>query len=208
MSGLPLILASASPRRRALLAALGRPFTVKVADVDETARPGEPPIAYALRLAREKAAAVAEAGAAGADQASPALVLGADTIVVLDGAILGKPASADEARAFLRRLRGRRHLVVTAVAVLPQGLGHRAEAEGQASWAATGVWMRDYADAEIEAYVASGDALDKAGGYAIQHPSFQPVAALQGSETNVIGLPLGLTAWLLDRLETGAAALA
>lgn len=205
MSGLPLILASASPRRRALLAALGRPFTVQVADVDETARPGEPPIAYALRLARAKARVVAEATA---EQASPALVVGADTIVVLDGAILGKPATAEEARAFLRRLRGRRHLVVTAVAVLPQGVGRRSAEDGQASWAATGVWMRGFSDAEIEAYVASGDALDKAGGYAIQHPSFQPVAALQGSETNVIGLPLGLTAWLLDRVERGAAALA
>lgn len=205
MSGLPLILASASPRRRALLAALGRPFTVQVADIDETARPGEPPIAYALRLARAKARVVAEATA---EQASPALVVGADTIVVLDGAILGKPATAEEARAFLRRLRGRRHLVVTAVAVLPQGVGRRSAEDGQASWAATGVWMRGFSDAEIEAYVASGDALDKAGGYAIQHPSFQPVAALQGSETNVIGLPLGLTAWLLDRVERGAAALA
>jgi len=189
----PLTLASASPRRRALLAAMGVPFVVRAADIDETVRPGERPIGYALRVARGKAAAVASLLAA---EGGDGLVVGADSIVVLDEAILGKPATPEAARDCLRLLRGRRHVVITAVAVVDVATGSAVGA-----LAATGVWMREYADAEIEAYVASGDPMDKAGAYAIQHPAFQPVARLEGSETNVMGLPVALTEHLVRRMS-------
>lgn len=188
-----LILASTSPRRRALLGALGRPFTVDAADLDESQRPGERPAAYASRLALAKAHAVA-----GRVGQSGHLVVGADTIVVLDDTILGKPASPDEARAYLRRLRGRRHVVITAVAVVDAASG--SSWEGLA-W--TGVWLRAFSDEELEAYVATGDPLDKAGAYAIQHGDFRPVARLEGSELNVIGLPLMLLEQLLNLAECG-----
>jgi septum formation protein len=183
----PLVLASASPRRRALLAALGLPFTVTVADVDEAVRPGEAPRDYVRRLALEKAHAVAASLRAGGR------VLGADTTVVLDGAILGKPAGAADARRMLGALTGRRHEVITAVALV--------ELERRVSRVVdetTAVWLRPLAAEEIDAYVASGDPLDKAGGYAIQHAGFRPVARLVGSEANVIGLPLARVAWLLE----------
>ncbi|HQZ71238.1 MAG TPA: Maf family protein [Anaerolineae bacterium] len=190
----PLILASASPRRRALLATLGRPFEVHVADVDERPLPAENPSAYGLRLALAKARAVADrlAGA-------PVTVLGADTLVVVDGRILGKPADAAEASAMLNLLRGRRHDVLTAVAVV-DGAGNRCVAE----LAVTGVWMRAYSGAELRAYVESGDPMDKAGAYAIQHEGFRPVDRLEGSETNVIGLPLVLVRRLIQQLDRGA----
>jgi septum formation protein len=187
MNAAPLVLASASPRRRELLTRFGVPFTVAAMDVDETPRPDEAPAAYAARLAACKAAAAASGATAG-------LVLGADTIVVLDGAVLGKPTSPDMARDYLARLRGRRHTVLTALAVV--------DTAGGTLWTgleATGVWLRHYAADEVEAYIATGDPLDKAGGYAVQHAGFRPVARLEGSETNVIGLPLGLTARLLAR---------
>jgi septum formation protein len=109
---------------------------------------------------------------------------------------LGKPADAEEARAFLRRLRGQRHVVITAVAVVRSD-----DLDVAPGMAWTGVWLRPFSDAELEAYVATGDPLDKAGAYAIQHGAFRPVARLEGSEANVIGLPLALTAGLLARLE-------
>lgn len=180
-----LILASGSPRRRELLAELGIPFVVRSADVDESLLPGEAPEPYARRLALAKARAVAEAAGSG-------LVLGADTIVVDGDDILGKPADADAARALLRRLRGRRHVVITALALVDAASGAaRVVAEH------SGVWLRAVTDAEIDAYVATGDPLDKAGGYAVQHAGFRPVARIQGSETNVIGLPLTRLGWLL-----------
>lgn len=197
-----LLLASASPRRYALLGALGVPFDVAAADVDEAVAVGEEPAAAAVRLAIAKAAAAAGlaraqprcAGSAG----GAALVLGADTIVAArDGgpAVLGKPRDAAEAHAMLRRLRGRRHDVVTGVAVVDMASGRCAAAS-----ATTAVWMRRYGDDEVSAYIASGDPFDKAGGYAIQHAGFHPVAALVGSEANVIGLPLGLVRQLLRRM--------
>ncbi len=197
-----LLLASASPRRHALLGALGVPFEVVAADVDEAVAVGEEPAAAAVRLATAKAAA-----AAGLARAQPrsagfaggaVLVLGADTIVAArDGGppILGKPRDAAEAAAMLFRLRGRRHDVVTGVAIVDAASGRCASAS-----ATTAVWMRCYGDDEVTAYIASGDPFDKAGGYAIQHAGFHPVAALVGSEANVIGLPLGLVRRLLQRM--------
>jgi septum formation protein len=188
-----LILASASPRRRALLASMGLAFDVAAADIDEQVRAGEAPVAYAQRVAREKAEAVA-----GALHPAAGRVIGADTVVVLDGEILGKPATPEVARDYLRRLRGRRHWVITAVAVVDAAAG--AIAEG---WAVTDVWMRAYGDAEIDAYIVGGDPMDKAGAYAIQHPEFSPVAWLQGSEANVLGLPVALVEGLLSSFERG-----
>jgi len=187
----PLILASGSPRRRDLLGELGVAFEVRVADVDESLLSSEAPEPYARRLALAKARAVA----AGAERG---LVLGADTIVVLGADVLGKPTDPTEARSLLRRLRGRRHVVITALALVDAKSGAaRVAAEH------SGVWLRDLADAEIDAYVATGDPLDKAGGYAVQHAGFRPVARIEGSETNVIGLPLTRLAWMLAAAATG-----
>lgn len=220
-----IILASASPRRRALLGALlGHPPRVLTADIDESVLAGEAPEAYARRLAEAKARAVAAGLAPETHEADkpagrvktaepvetddlrpeppkpprPLLVLGSDTIVVFEGAILGKPADTEEARACLLRLRGRRHEVITAVALVELRPADP-DAFARVETATTGVWMRDYSEAEIAAYVDTGDPLDKAGAYAIQHRGFAPVARLVGSESNVIGLPLGLTARMLRR---------
>lgn len=185
----PLILASASPRRRELLARLGLPFEVRAAQVDETPHPGETAEDFVRRLSREKALVVA------AQVESGAIILAADTAVVLDGAILSKPADADEATDMLRRLRGRTHTVLTAITLLDTATGTLIT-----DLATTTVTMRDYTDEEIAAYVASGDPLDKAGAYAIQHPDFHPVAAIEGSYTNVVGLPLEQVVAALERL--------
>ncbi len=178
-----LVLASRSPRRRELLAALGLEFTVDVADVDETPQPGERPDALVCRLCRAKAAAVAE-------RHPGKVVLAADTLVVVDGVLLGKPADALEAVAMLSSLRNRVHIVYTAVCVI-----HGTEVETRLS--ATHVTMRDFTDAEVERYVETGDPLDKAGAYGIQDPQFAPVAAWDGCYSAVMGLPLGLAAELL-----------
>ncbi len=178
-----LILASASPRRRQLLACLGLDFGCEHADIDETPRPGESPIAHARRLALTKAGVVAA-------RRPEAIVLAADTVVVREEQILGKPADADEARQMLRALRSRPHEVISAVAMAASG---RTEAVEHISR----VWMRAYTDAEIEAYIATGDPLDKAGAYAIQHPDFRPVARFEGCFASIMGLPLGLVADLL-----------
>ncbi len=188
MPPIQLVLASSSPRRRELLAGLGVSYDVCKPEVDETPRAGEPPLAYVARLALEKARAVAN------QVQGDGVVLAADTVVILaadtigvdaQGEILGKPADADEARAMLRALRGRDHLVVTAFVLLPLNGGEPIQQQVK-----TTVTMRDYTDEEIEAYIASGDPFDKAGSYAIQHPEFRPVAALNGSYTNVVGLPV------------------
>lgn len=181
----PLVLASASPRRRALLAQLGLAFAVLAPEIDETPAPGEDGAGLTRRLAGAKAAAVAR-------ERAGALILAADTVVVLEERPLGKPADADEAAAMLVALRGRAHQVLTGVCAV--------DARGQARSAvmSTTVWMRHYSDAELMAYVASGDPLDKAGSYAIQHPSFRPVKRLRGCANNVVGLPLCLTSALLQ----------
>lgn len=179
-----LILASASPRRRELLGRICPAFTVVPADVDESLDPG--PVAAAVeRLALRKARAVA----AGAQDA---VVLAADTVVVVDGVVLGKPAGPDEARAMLRRLRGRVHEVVTGVAVV-DAAGREASLS-----VTTRVLMAAYSDATLHAYAASGAPLDKAGAYAIQDRDGALVDGLAGSYTNVVGLPLEATRRLLE----------
>jgi len=181
--GTVIVLASQSPRRRALLAALGVAFVVDAADVDETPRLWESPLDLVMRLSREKAQSVAA-------RRPGATVLAADTIVALDGVLLGKPADADEARAMLRALRSRTHQVLTAVSVAQDDTL-------VARCSACDVTMRSYGDREIDAYVATGDPLDKAGAYAIQHPAFAPVANWTGCYTSIMGLPLGVVADLL-----------
>jgi septum formation protein len=189
---IPLILASSSPRRRELLASLGVEFTVISPSVDEVRREGETPLDYVRRLSREKAYAVA------GQVASPAAILAADTVVILaadtiggesGGELLEKPRDADDARAMLRRLRGRAHTVCTAITLLKLNTHDPAPVE-ISDLVSTEVYMRDYTDEEIEAYIATGDPFDKAGSYAIQHEGFHPVERLEGSYTNVVGLPV------------------
>lgn len=174
-----LVLASQSPRRRELLGLTGLSFDMTSADIDETPRPGESARAYTVRLSQAKARAVLDT------VPDDALVLASDTTVADGDAILGKPADAAEARAMLRRLRGRVHQVYTALTVIDT-----ATRQHVTEVAATDVPMRAYSDAEIDAYIASGDPFDKAGSYAIQHAGFHPVAALSGCYANVMGLPL------------------
>lgn len=174
-----LVLASNSPRRRQLLALAGWEFTVRPAEVDESPQPGEAPQDYVLRLAESKARACAQAGVDGD------ILLAADTTVSLDGDLLGKPTSPAQAHAMLVRLRGRSHQVFTAIALLQASSG-----QFHSDLCVTQVPMRDYSLDEIEAYIASGDPLDKAGAYAIQHPDFHPVEALAGCFASVMGLPL------------------
>jgi septum formation protein len=176
-----LLLASNSPRRKQLLALSGRTFISRPASIDEDPLPGEAPGDYVLRLARGKAEAADLSG----QPAFQGLVLGSDTTVALGSQILGKPADPEEARAMLVALRGREHSVYT-------GLALRNPADGtiRQELCTTSVRMRDYTDAEIEAYVASGDPLDKAGAYAIQHPEFHPVEGFAGCFASVMGLPL------------------
>lgn len=181
----PLILASASPRRLALLAQIGiRPDAVRPAGVDETPLPAEAPRAHALRLAAAKARAAAAAAPSGA------VVLAADTVVAVGRRILGKPADAAEAAAFLRLMAGRRHRVITAVAVLAGGR-LRTRAVDSA------VRMKRLDAAEVAAYVASGEWRGKAGGYAIQGLAGAFIPWTQGSHPAIVGLPLAETVALL-----------
>jgi septum formation protein len=179
-----LCLASASPRRRDLLASIGVSVTVCPVDIDETPRPAEAAGAYVARLAREKALAGA--------RRSMLPTLGSDTAVVCDGEILGKPEGPEHAASMLRGLSGRAHEVLTAVAVTgPAGVLE--------AWVATRVVMREITDEEIAAYWASGEPADKAGGYAIQGLAAVFVERLEGSHSAVVGLPLFETAALLRR---------
>lgn len=179
-------LASNSPRRRALLSLAGWNFQVRAVDIDESPLPDEPAAAYVLRLAETKARAAC------AFAAPEDVILAADTTVADGDAILGKPADAYEARVMLRALRAREHSVYTALSVIDGG-----QQRQHSDRCLTRVWMRDYTDAEIDAYIASGDPFDKAGAYAIQHPTFQPVARLQGCYSCVVGLPVCRAAELL-----------
>jgi len=181
-----LVLASRSPRRRALLASAGLHPEIVPADIDETAQPGEPPRELAVRLARDKALAVARA----APDATPRVVLGADTVVALGDETLGKPRDAEHAVALLSKLSGRRHQVVTGVCVVAGGEPRVAAVESR-------VHFRHLEAPEIRDYVASGEPLDKAGAYAIQGRGARLVRSLEGSETNVIGLPMEETLALL-----------
>ena len=180
-----LVLASASPRRRELLRALCPHFEVTPSEVDEALPPGPPATAAAL-LALRKARAVAAGRRDG-------VVLGADTLVVIDGEVLRKPADAADARRMLRRLRAREHQVVTGVAVVDAATGREA-----ADAVVSRVHMADYPEAAIDAYVAGGEPLDKAGAYAIQGEGGALVARLDGSWSNVVGLPVEATRALLE----------
>jgi septum formation protein len=179
-----LILASNSPRRRQLLALTNWDFVVSAADVDESQRENESPADYVLRLAETKARAIT------ANEGQ--LILASDTTVVDGSDILGKPKDNAEAVAMLSRLRGRTHQVYTGVALLRVSDGLLLT-----DLCVTDVPMRSYSDEEIHAYVATGDPLDKAGAYAIQHPDFRPVAmpsnghaGMEGCYASVMGLPL------------------
>ena len=185
-----VVLASGSPRRLELLRRIGIEPTVRAADVDETPHPGEPPATTVARLAGAKARAV--------DRAPTDLVVAADTEVVLEGAVLGKPADHAAAAAMLRSLSGRSHRVVTAVHVL-HGEEEAAAVEE------TVVHIRSITDAEIDAYVATGEPFGKAGAYAIQGAGGMFVERIEGSDTNVIGLPLATVVRLAG--EVGVALL-
>lgn len=169
----PLILASASPRRRELLATLGVDFRVVVPEIDETPLPHEKPRTFAERMAEEKARAVAEAG----------IIIAADTIVVQNEMILGKPSDAAHAREMLSALSGNTHEVITSVCV-------KSAVRTVVFSVSTEVVFRPLEQAEIDAYVASGCPMDKAGAYAIQGGAAHMVRAINGSYTNVVGLPL------------------
>jgi septum formation protein len=183
-----LVLASNSPRRRELLRLGSWRFDTRPAEVDESQKPGEAPAAYVLRLAESKARACAKTTGTGASADSAQAdqtVLAADTAVVDRGAILGKPRDPAEAVRMLQNLRGHSHEVLTGIAVLRPSDGTLVT-----DLCVTEVPMRAYGNEEIAAYVASGDALDKAGAYAIQNPGFHPVESLAGCYASVMGLPL------------------
>jgi septum formation protein len=190
-----LVLASASPRRRELLARLVAGFDVRASEADETPLPGETPEAMVLRLALVKARAVARLGE---------VALGADTVVAVDGEILGKPADDADALAMLRRLSGRGHEVWTGVALVAAGDGP-APARELARACRTGVVFRTLSEGEMAAYVATGEPHDKAGAYGIQGGAAAFVDHVDGDFTNVVGLPLPLVAELLAELETETA---
>ena len=184
-----LVLASSSPRRRQLLRDAGYAFTIAEPDVDETALPGEKPEELAPRLALAKARAV------GARVPAEACVLGADTVVVIDGDLLGKPRDEAEAVAMLLRLAGRTHRVLTGFALVVPG-SH----ESEAGVIESTVRMHAVDRATAERYAASGEPLDKAGAYAAQGEGGRFVAHIEGSRANVIGLPVEALAPRLARL--------
>ncbi len=174
-----LLLASNSPRRRQLLALGNWEFNIIVSDVDESQFADEAPREYVLRLAQAKALAVA------AKASLENIIIGSDTAVVDGGSILGKPTDKADAERMLKQLRGHTHQVFTGVAFYQVHDGKML-----AELCITDVPMRDYSDAEITRYVNTGDPMDKAGAYAIQHPDFQPVASMNGCYASVMGLPM------------------
>ena len=181
---MPVVLASQSPRRRQLLSLIGIDHDVRPANIDESYFAGEEPRAHALRLARGKAEAIAAPGA---------VTIGSDTIVILDGELLGKPADTAEAATTLRRLSGRTHTVITAVAV--HWRDHIvADAEEVA------VTFRPLSDADIAAYIATGEPMDKAGAYGIQGYGATIVERVEGDYFAVMGLPLHRLTRLLGSL--------
>jgi septum formation protein len=194
-----LILASASPRRRELLTQAGFSFTVKAADIDESVLPGEDPEAYVTRLAREKAQAVFRLeGRVTSDEGrgDDVVVLGADTTVVLDGEILGKPVDKADAARMLRALSGRTHRVITGVAVVT-GRGVEVAAE------VTEVRFCELSDTEIAAYVETGEPMDKAGAYGIQGYAARWIPRIDGCYFNVMGLPIARVVRLIEEAMVG-----
>ena len=186
MTAVRIVLASQSPRRRELLSLIGIAHDVRPADLDESLLPGESPTEHAERLARSKAEAVAAREPA-------AVVIGSDTIVVLDGEILGKPSTAGEAAMTLRRLSGRTHTVHTAVAVTRNGR----TVSGVESVEVT---FRPLTDAQIETYIATGEPMDKAGAYGIQGYGAVIVERVHGDYFAVMGLALGRLVGLLAQV--------
>jgi len=186
-----IYLSSQSPRRAELLRAAGLVFEVIAVDIDEAPLVGEPPEAYVRRLAETKARVGYE------QQHQPdAFVLGADTAVFVDGAVLGKPADDAEARAMLRLLSGRAHEVLTGVALVSNG-------RVTSDVARTQVWFASLTDDEIAAYVATGEPRDKAGAYAVQGQASRFVVRIDGSYTNVVGLPVALVYRMLEAARSG-----
>ena len=170
-----IILASQSPRRQELLGLLKLPFQIRVADIDETMDPAKPPYDEVVRISANKARAIAHTG--------DDLVIAADTIVVCDGKVLGKPHSIEEAEKMLSMLSGRAHQVMTGVTVL---LGEQMQKHTEV----TDVYFRPLTDKEIHDYVATGDPMDKAGAYAIQGGAAPFVERIEGDYYNVVGLPV------------------
>lgn len=193
MDKIKFVLASNSPRRRQLFGLGGWDFTVLAADVDETPFADESPREYVVRLAQAKALAVQPKAE------SDAVILGSDTTVVDGNEILGKPVDESDARRMLTQLRGRVHQVYTAITVLQNE-------KMVTELSITDVPMREYSDAEIEAYIQTGDPMDKAGAYAIQHPKFQPVAFMQGCYAGVMGLPMCHVLRALHQFEVTSSA--
>lgn len=205
-----LILASNSPRRKQLLALGDWPFLVRPVDIDESLLPGEPPDQYVLRLSKEKALAARRLFSH--ELSAAELILAADTAVAIKtdtgvaederantpagSRILGKPANYTEAEAMLSALRGKTHQVYTGLAILRADDGRLVT-----DVTVTDVCMREYSDAEMQAYIASGDPFDKAGAYAIQHAGFHPVQELHGCYANVMGLPVCRLARLLEEFN-------
>jgi septum formation protein len=177
-----LILASGSPRRAELLRAAGIEFTVRIADVDETILPGESPRDYVLRLSRDKALAVA-----GEDE----ILLGADTTVVIEDEIAGKPVDIEDARRMLKALSGKWHEVLTGVTLLR---GHKILSDV----AVTRVKFSEMSDPEIDWYVSTGEPMDKAGAYGIQGYASRFVECIEGSYSNVVGLPVQMVYRMLQ----------
>jgi septum formation protein len=207
MSSVRLVLASASPRRAELLRTAGIDFDVLIANVDESIRPEETPAQHVARLAEEKALRVLP-------QAARRPVLGADTVVLVDGQILGKPADAADAARMLRMLSGRQHQVMTGVALIPEpakaGPHDRILPAGAHALPYDAIVMSDgievttvefasLSDPEIAGYIASGEPLDKAGAYAIQGLASRFVTRIEGSYSNVVGLPVALVYDLCKR---------
>jgi septum formation protein len=195
MTNSTLILASASPRRRDLMTQAGYRFEIDASSVPEARRPGEDAIRLATRLAREKAEEVF-ARRQSSNQ-GPVIVLGADTVVVCDGEVMGKPADPADAARMLLLLSGRTHHVVTGVAV---AWGSPSPAV-QVAAELTQVTMRTISPAEVSLYVASGEPMDKAGAYAIQGYAARWIPRISGCYFNVVGLPLALVASLLEGAE-------
>jgi septum formation protein len=185
-----LILASASPRRRDLLAQAGFEFAVITGDIDESQREGENPVAYTSRLAAEKALAVFDALV----ETDDVFVVGADTTVAVDGVMLGKPVDVADAEYMLYRLQGRAHSVTTGVAVV-------AAKKSLVAAETTHVFFEPMSPDEISAYVATGEPMDKAGAYAIQGGAAPWITRIEGSYDNVVGLPVNLVREMLAKLE-------
>ncbi|MEO6965642.1 MAG: Maf family protein [Acidobacteriaceae bacterium] len=198
-----LVLASASPRRRDLLTQAGLSFQVESISVEEVCRPGEDAVHLVQRLARNKAEAVFHARTHASPTAvdstpEPLLILGADTVVVCDQEILGKPADAADAMRMLRLLAGRTHQVITGVCLISL---FGSQVETKIATASTNVTMLKMSDEEIRAYVATGEPMDKAGAYAIQGRVSRWIPRISGCYFNVVGLPLSLVNSMIEAAQ-------